>query len=152
MPRESGASSCFGDDWIARSSRAMTAGQTLGLILAGGLARRMGGGDKPLKSIGGVSILDRVIARTKPQCGALILNANGDPQRFAATGLPVIADEQVRLHRAGRNIIPIGERRPQRADDEDHQQENADLVENLFLVDRHDVPSLRSEAVNVSER
>ena len=66
--------------------------ETLGLILAGGLARRMGGGDTPLKPIGGVTILDRVIARMRPQCRALILNANGDPQRFAATGLPVIAD------------------------------------------------------------
>ena len=71
----------------------MTAEQTLGLILAGGLARRMGGGDKPLKSIGGVTILDRVIARLKPQCRALLLNANGDPARFAATGLPVVADD-----------------------------------------------------------
>jgi molybdopterin-guanine dinucleotide biosynthesis protein A len=67
--------------------------QTLGLILAGGQARRMGGGDKPLKSIGGVTILDRVIARMRPQCRALLLNANGDPARFAATGLPVVADD-----------------------------------------------------------
>jgi molybdopterin-guanine dinucleotide biosynthesis protein A len=67
--------------------------ETLGLILAGGLARRMGGGDKPLKSIGGVTILDRVIARMKPQCRALLINANGDPKRFAATGLPVVADD-----------------------------------------------------------
>ena len=66
---------------------------TLGLILAGGLARRMGGGDKPLKSIGGVTILDRVIERLKPQCAALILNANGDPNRFAMTGLAVVADD-----------------------------------------------------------
>ncbi len=66
---------------------------TLGLILAGGLARRMGGGDKAMKSIGGVSILDRVIARMRPQCRALLLNANGDPTRFAATGLPVVADD-----------------------------------------------------------
>src|SRR4030095_12521412 len=43
--------------------------------------------------IGGVSILDRVLARMKPQCSALILNANGDPARFAATGLPVVADD-----------------------------------------------------------
>ena len=66
---------------------------TLGLILAGGLARRMGGGDKPLKSIGGVTILDRVLGRLRPQCSALILNANGDPARFASTGLPVVADD-----------------------------------------------------------
>lgn len=71
----------------------MAAPPTLGLVLAGGLARRMGGGDKPLKTIGGVTILDRVLARLRPQCGSMILNANGDPARFAATGLPVIADD-----------------------------------------------------------
>jgi molybdopterin-guanine dinucleotide biosynthesis protein A len=52
----------------------------------------MGGGDKPMRRIGGRTILDRVIARLKPQCDGLILNANGDPVRFAAFGLPVIAD------------------------------------------------------------
>jgi molybdopterin-guanine dinucleotide biosynthesis protein A len=66
---------------------------TLGLVLAGGLARRMGGGDKPLKTIGGVTILDRVLARLRPQCASVIINANGDPKRFAATGLPVVADD-----------------------------------------------------------
>jgi molybdenum cofactor guanylyltransferase len=65
---------------------------TLGLILAGGLARRMGGGDKPRTTIGGVTILSRVIERMTPQCARLILNANGDPARFADTGLPVVAD------------------------------------------------------------
>jgi molybdopterin-guanine dinucleotide biosynthesis protein A len=65
---------------------------TPGVLLAGGLARRMGGGDKPMRSISGRTILDRVIARLKPQCDGLILNANGDPGRFAAFGLPVIAD------------------------------------------------------------
>ena len=62
------------------------------MLLAGGLARRMGGGDKPMRTIAGRTILDRVIARLKPQCDGLILNANGDPARFAAFGLPVIAD------------------------------------------------------------
>ena len=62
------------------------------MLLAGGLARRMGGGDKPMRTIGGRTILDRVIARLKPQCDGLILNANGDPARFAAFGLPVIPD------------------------------------------------------------
>jgi molybdopterin-guanine dinucleotide biosynthesis protein A len=71
----------------------MTETPTLGLILAGGLARRMGGGDKPRTSIGGVTILSRVLERMKPQCARLILNANGDPARFADTGLPVIADD-----------------------------------------------------------
>jgi molybdopterin-guanine dinucleotide biosynthesis protein A len=63
-----------------------------GVLLAGGLARRMGGGDKPMRQIGGRAILERVIARLKPQCDELILNANGDPARFAAFGLPVISD------------------------------------------------------------
>lgn len=65
---------------------------TPGVLLAGGLARRMGGGDKPMRDIGGRTILARVIARLKPQCDGLILNANGDPARFAAFGLPVIPD------------------------------------------------------------
>lgn len=67
--------------------------QTIGVLLAGGLARRMGGGDKPLREIGGRSILARVIERMRPQCGTLILNANGDPQRFDFTGLPVVPDD-----------------------------------------------------------
>jgi molybdenum cofactor guanylyltransferase len=66
--------------------------KTPGVLLAGGLARRMGGGDKPMRQIGGRTILARVIARLMPQCDGLILNANGDPARFAAFGLPVIAD------------------------------------------------------------
>jgi molybdenum cofactor guanylyltransferase len=65
---------------------------TPGALLAGGLARRMGGGDKPMRRIGGRTILERVIARLGPQCDGLILNANGDPARFAAFGLPVIPD------------------------------------------------------------
>lgn len=66
---------------------------TLGLVLAGGLARRMGGGDKALLRIGGVTILERVLERLRPQCQSLLINANGDPVRFAATGLPVVADD-----------------------------------------------------------
>jgi molybdenum cofactor guanylyltransferase len=65
---------------------------TPAVLLAGGLARRMGGGDNPMRQIGGRTILERVIARLTPQCDGLILNANGDPARFAAFGLPVIAD------------------------------------------------------------
>ncbi|MDF0493025.1 molybdenum cofactor guanylyltransferase MobA [Bradyrhizobium yuanmingense] len=66
---------------------------TLGVLLAGGLARRMGGGDKPMRTIGGRTILERVIARLAPQCSGLILNANGDPARFAAFSLQVVADD-----------------------------------------------------------
>ena len=62
------------------------------LILAGGLARRMGGGDKARLTIGGRTILERVLSRLRPQCEQLIINANGDPARFADTGLPVVAD------------------------------------------------------------
>lgn len=65
---------------------------TLGLLLAGGLARRMGGGDKPLRLIAGRTILAHVIERLAPQCESLLVNANGDPARFAAYGLPVVAD------------------------------------------------------------
>src|SRR5438046_4854673 len=64
----------------------------LGLVLAGGLARRMGGGDKTRIRVGDKTILERVLARLKPQCAAVILNANGDPARFADTALPVVAD------------------------------------------------------------
>jgi molybdenum cofactor guanylyltransferase len=70
----------------------VTAPPTLGLVLAGGLARRMGGGDKARIGIGGATILQRVLARLVPQCSRVIINANGDPARFADTGLPVIAD------------------------------------------------------------
>lgn len=65
----------------------------VGLLLAGGLSRRMGGGDKALRSLGGRPILDRVIERLRPQVSVLVLNANGDPARFASYGLPVVADE-----------------------------------------------------------
>ncbi|WP_213769446.1 molybdenum cofactor guanylyltransferase MobA [Bradyrhizobium sp. dw_78] len=63
-----------------------------GVLLAGGLSRRMGGGDKPMRRIGGRTILERVIARLSPQCDGLVLNANGDPARFAGFGLPIIPD------------------------------------------------------------
>ena len=65
---------------------------TLGLVLAGGLARRMGGGDKARIAIGDRTILQRVLACLTPQCIRLVINANGDPARFADTKLPVVAD------------------------------------------------------------
>jgi molybdopterin-guanine dinucleotide biosynthesis protein A len=61
-------------------------------LLAGGLSRRMGGGDKCLRSLGGRPILERVIERARRQVDKLVLNANGDPDRFARFGLPVVAD------------------------------------------------------------
>ncbi|GAB4259591.1 MAG: molybdenum cofactor guanylyltransferase MobA [Pararhodobacter sp.] len=63
-----------------------------GVILAGGRATRLGGGDKGLLALGGRSVLDHVIARLAPQVAALALNANGDPARFAPLGLPVLPD------------------------------------------------------------
>lgn len=64
----------------------------LGVILAGGRATRMGGGDKGLREVGGRRLLDHVIARLGPQCGALAINANGDPARLSGFGLPVLPD------------------------------------------------------------
>jgi molybdenum cofactor guanylyltransferase len=64
----------------------------VGLLLAGGLSRRMGGGDKALRLIGGRTLLDHVIDRMRPQVAALVLNANGEPSRFARFGLPVVPD------------------------------------------------------------
>jgi len=63
-----------------------------GVILAGGRATRMGGGDKGLRHLGDRRLIDHVIDRLAPQCAALAINANGDPARFAEFGLPVLAD------------------------------------------------------------
>ncbi|MDX2159413.1 MAG: molybdenum cofactor guanylyltransferase MobA [Hyphomicrobiaceae bacterium] len=62
------------------------------VILAGGLSRRMGGGDKGLLGLGSSTMLDAVLARIAPQVAGLVLNANGDPARFAVFRLPVVAD------------------------------------------------------------
>jgi molybdenum cofactor guanylyltransferase len=64
----------------------------LGCILAGGLSRRMGGGDKSLLAVGGQPMLGHVATRLKPQVGDVILNANGDPQRFDSFGMAVVPD------------------------------------------------------------
>lgn len=64
----------------------------LGVILAGGLATRMGGGDKALLQIGGQTLLQRVIHRLQPQVAGMALNANGDPARFDGFGLAVLPD------------------------------------------------------------
>jgi molybdenum cofactor guanylyltransferase len=63
-----------------------------GVILAGGLSRRMGGGDKGLLELAGKPMLAHVIERLAPQVDELIINANGDPERFATLALPVVAD------------------------------------------------------------
>lgn len=69
-----------------------TAPPVVGLLLAGGQSRRMGGGDKCLRILGSETILARIIGRVRPQVRHLVLNANGDAARFAGYGLPVVAD------------------------------------------------------------
>jgi len=66
--------------------------EPLGVILAGGLARRMGGGDKSLLGLGAACVLDQVIVRLGAQVDRMVLNANGDPARFGKYNLPVVAD------------------------------------------------------------
>ncbi len=68
------------------------AGRVTGVVLAGGLSRRMGGGDKGMLALSGKPMLAHVIERLRPQVGAMVINANGDAQRFAAFGLDVVAD------------------------------------------------------------
>jgi len=77
---------------MKRSNKITARPITLCVVLAGGLARRMGGGDKPMRLIGGRAILDHVVQRLEPQCEGLVLNANWEPGRFARFGLPVVAD------------------------------------------------------------
>lgn len=66
--------------------------KVVGVLLAGGLARRMGGGDKCLRPLGGQPMLEGVIERARPQVTTLLLNANDDPARFRRFGLPVAED------------------------------------------------------------
>lgn len=63
-----------------------------GVLLAGGQSRRMGGGDKCLRRLGDRTILKHIIDRAGPRVSPFVLNANGDPARFAGYGLPVVAD------------------------------------------------------------
>jgi molybdopterin-guanine dinucleotide biosynthesis protein A len=67
-------------------------GEVTGVILAGGRSRRMGGGDKGLLDLDGRPMLAHVVERLAPQVGRMVVSANGDPARFAAFGLPVVAD------------------------------------------------------------
>jgi molybdenum cofactor guanylyltransferase len=66
--------------------------EVLGVILAGGRATRMGGGDKGFRVVAGQRLIDHVIGRLTPQVAGLAINANGDPARFAEFGLPVLPD------------------------------------------------------------
>lgn len=69
-----------------------TQDSVVGLLLAGGQSRRMGGGDKALMKLGEETLLARIVARVRPQVGPLVLNANGDLSRFAPFGLPIAPD------------------------------------------------------------
>jgi molybdenum cofactor guanylyltransferase len=66
---------------------------TIGILLAGGQATRMGGGDKAFKTIRGLPLLARVAAILRPQCDSSLVSANGETARFAQFGLPVVVDE-----------------------------------------------------------
>ncbi|MEJ8574404.1 molybdenum cofactor guanylyltransferase MobA [Microbaculum marinum] len=81
-----------GHDETLLNDNARWASLTVGCVLAGGLSRRMGGGDKSLRDLGGQPMLARVLDRLKPQVGEFVINANGDPDRFAAFGAPVTPD------------------------------------------------------------
>ncbi len=70
----------------------MTESIVVGVILAGGRATRMGGGDKGLRHVAGRRLMDHVIARLGPQVAGMAINANGDPARLAEFGLPVLPD------------------------------------------------------------
>ena len=75
-----------------RSQNGRSQNGVVGVLLAGGLARRMGGGDKSLRKLGGRTLLRRVAERLGPQVQTMVLNANGDPGRFSAYEMPVVAD------------------------------------------------------------
>ena len=64
----------------------------IGIVLAGGRSSRMGGGDKALLQLGGRTLLAHVIERLSQQVDEIVLNANGDPARFASFGLPIAPD------------------------------------------------------------
>jgi molybdenum cofactor guanylyltransferase len=77
---------------MANQDQQDVAQSVTGVILVGGQSRRMGGGDKGLLDLGGKPMLAHVIERLAPQVGRLVINANGDPSRFAPFRLPVVAD------------------------------------------------------------
>jgi molybdopterin-guanine dinucleotide biosynthesis protein A len=64
----------------------------LGGVLAGGLSRRMGGGDKSLAELDGTTLINRVVKRLEPQVASIVINANGDPQRFSPTQYRIVQD------------------------------------------------------------
>jgi molybdenum cofactor guanylyltransferase len=74
------------------ASKASDFGRVVGVLLAGGMSRRMGGGDKCLRLLGGRTILERVMERVRPQVSDLIISANGDEKRFGLQNVCVVAD------------------------------------------------------------
>ena len=81
------------EDSLGATRMTITAQQIAGIVLAGGRASRMGGGDKALVALAGEPLLASVTRRLRPQVRELVLNANGDPGRFVHFGLPIIADD-----------------------------------------------------------
>lgn len=79
-------------DPVSTGAAEGAAGGVAGVLLAGGRATRMGGGDKSLRRLAGRPILAHVVERVRPQVSVLLLNANGDPARFQGFGLPVEGD------------------------------------------------------------
>ncbi len=77
----------------APTSQSSSYATTAGILLAGGRSHRMGGSDKPFMSLGGKPLLAHAISTLQPQCDALLISANGDLARFAAYGLPIVADD-----------------------------------------------------------
>ena len=69
-------------------------GGITGLILAGGAARRMGGGDKGLTELAGKPLIEYALARLAPQVDAIIINANRNVARYADYGHPVVTDQR----------------------------------------------------------
>lgn len=81
------------DRQVLGISNLMPTSKSFGIILAGGLSRRMGGGNKSLRMLGGRPLLARAAGALRPQCDGLLLSANGDPAAYAAFGLPTVADD-----------------------------------------------------------
>ena len=77
---------------MTASSTAIAPSEITGIVLAGGMGRRMGGVDKGLVELDGKPMVAHVLARLSPQVDAVLINANQNAERYAAFGLPVLAD------------------------------------------------------------
>ena len=86
----------------------MASGETIGLILAGGQARRMGGRDKAFLPFAGSDLVHRAIERLASQCDRVIISANREVERFTALGFPVVSEEKPReIIRLGHGRVMI---------------------------------------------